>query len=52
MTTLESKLRATACFLTVAASLWSLSYYFAYGTGEGSAFIIEDLTVPVSHCDS
>ena len=38
---------ALACWLTVAVALWSLTYYFAYGTKEGSAFIIEDLTVPV-----
>ncbi|CAB9506527.1 Ferric reduction oxidase [Seminavis robusta] len=42
-----SHLRTAACWLTVAMTLWSLSYYFAYGTKEGSAWIIEDLTVPL-----
>ena len=46
--TLESYLRTGACWLTVVMTLWSLSYYYAYGTKEGSAWILEDLTVSVS----
>ena len=32
----------------MAMTLWILCYHFAYGTEEGSAWIIEDLALPVS----
>jgi len=45
----QSHLRTVACWLTMAMTLWILCYHFAYGTEEGSAWIIEDLALPVSY---
>lgn len=47
-TKFETHLRTGACCLTMAMTLWSLSYFYVYGTDEGSAWILEDLTVTVS----
>jgi hypothetical protein len=45
---IESHLRALASWLTVTMALWSMVYYYGYGTQEGSDWILGDLTVPVS----
>lgn len=44
--------RSAACWLTIAMALWSLTYYYTYGTTEGSDWIIQDLSVTVSVCPS